>query len=87
MKMKTIAKNRKSLIAEIVENATNIKGYNQQKGDMEECSSLSYYIQNMALIKSSRMYVSEDGSGSISIHSNSFCKFQLPESTLKKIFK
>ena len=84
---KTIGKNRKKLIEEIRLKATNIKYYDQSSGDMFKSDNIDWSVNELFQYKNAFMSISDEGFGTIHIHSNRFVNFNIPNETLKKVFK
>lgn len=83
---KSIARNRKKLIERIRSKAYNIRSYNKMSGEMDSLSILDFCIDELFKYKQGRMNISDEGFGTISIHSNNFTNFQIPDDLIVEIF-
>lgn len=84
---KTIAKNRKKLITQIISHAHYIKTYDKDKGTMVSIDSVDFIPKDMLMYRNARLTITPNGLCRFSLHSNCFTHFKVPDEIVNQVFK
>lgn len=84
---KTIAKNRKKLITQIIANAQYVKTYDRETGQMVPLNDVEFIPKDFLMYSRARLTMNENGLCRFSLHSNNFTHFKVPDTIVNQVFK